>query len=328
MSTAKNIRNLIYGSAVREAIHAEMISDSNVVLMGQDIQSNVYGYTDGLVSIHGSNRVINTPISEAAIIGTAVGSSLFGVIPIVDLTVASFLYISMDQIASIAAKIRYMHNGKHNANITILVWLLHGTSSASQHSDRPFSMIMNLPGVKSVAPASPQDAYSLLRSAIRDPDPVVVFLDRNLFYEEAFVDENMEIPIGIPRHVTAGADITVLSVSGAIRSSMQAVQSVAQRGVEVDLFDIRSLKPLDFTLIKQSIKKTGRLLINDLSCEVCSVADYLASKCLQACFADLKSAPVLFTYPDAHSPFSAHLEKSLFPNPKDIEASILDLVGI
>ena len=196
---------------------------------GTDIGSNVYGYTEGLLETYGESRVIDTPISEAAIVGTAVGSSLCGIKPVLDLTVASFLYVAMDQIVSIASKMRYMHNGRQNAPITILVWMLYGTSSASQHSDRPMPMIINSPGIKSVAPACPQDAYSLIKSSIEDPDPVIVFLDRNLFYQQGVVDKEVKIKLGEPRIVTSGTDVTVLSVSGALQSSLKAVQALSEK---------------------------------------------------------------------------------------------------
>lgn len=316
-----------YGNAVREALHDEMLHNKNVVLMGQDIQSNVYGYTESLYDIFGAQRVINTPISEAAVLGTAVGSSLYGIIPIVDLTVASFLYISMDQIASIASKIRYMHNGKHNAQITILVWLLYGTSSASQHSDRPFSMIMNLPGIKSVAPASVQDAYSLIRSSVNDPDPVVVFLDRNLFYQKEVIIKSAAVKIGIPRLVKPGSMVTIVSISGAIKNSTIAVESLLSKGIDCELIDVRSLKPLDMSLIFESVKKTGFLVVNDLSSQVCSVAEHLIARCISQCFTHLKAPPLAFTYPDAHTPFSPYLESKLLANPEDIEEGILRLIN-
>ena len=205
---------ITYGEAIREALDKELENDGSVVLFGQDIQHNVYGYTGDLMNKYGSKRIINTPLSESAVVGTATGAAMCGLKTVVDLTVGNFLYVAMDQIASIAAKNAYMYNGQFKLPLTIMCSTLYNTSSAAQHSDRPHPMVMNVPGLKVVSPARPQDAYSLLRAAINDNNPVIYFSDRSLFYTKEDVDLNFNVEIGMASILTVGKDITIVTISG------------------------------------------------------------------------------------------------------------------
>src|SRR5687767_53367 len=152
---------MTYGEAIREALHHELDADPLTVLFGEDIRYNIYGYTDKLLDSFGQERVIDTPLSEAAVVGTSIGASMCGLKTIVDLTVANFLFVAMDQIVSIASKTNYMYNGQFKLPVTIMCSTLYNASNAAQHSDRPHPIFMNIPGIKIVAPSSPQDAYSL-----------------------------------------------------------------------------------------------------------------------------------------------------------------------
>ena len=170
---------MIYGEAIREAIYQEMKQDPTVIMFGEDIRYNLYGYTEGLYKEFG-DRVIDVPLMENTIVGMAIGASLQGLRPIVDLTVANFLYTAMDQIVNMASKQRVMNN--YDVPITIMCAEMDGMGH--QHSDRPHLMFSMIPGLKVVTPVTPKEAYSMLRSAIRDNDPVIYFSDRSLFYKE------------------------------------------------------------------------------------------------------------------------------------------------
>lgn len=317
---------LKYGEAIRQALQAELESDPKVVLMGQDVQHNIYGYTGELMRTFGSRRVRNTPISEAAVVGTAIGSAMCGLRPILDLTVANFLYIAMDQLASMAAKTRYMYDGQFKVPMTILVGTLYNTNSAAQHSDRPHPAIMNIPGLKAIAPASPQDAYSMLRSAVRDDNPVVCFMDRNLFYSEEDVDENRIVPLGKAALLSVGGGITIVSVGGATKIVLEALPELAEKGVSAEVIDVRSLAPLDFETISSSVKKTGRVVIVDTANRTCSAASEISARLAEKEFASLRAPIGIVAYDDVPVPFAKCLERQIMPTKDKVLSKVLHTI--
>lgn len=309
---------LSYGDAIREALFREMSQDENVVMFGQDIRHNLYGYTKNLANEFGLERIIDTPLSESAVVGTAIGAAMTGMKTIVDLTVSSFLYVAMDQIVSMAAKTRYMYNGQFKVPLTILCSSMYKACNAAQHSDRPHPMLMNVPGLKIVAPATPQDAYSLLRSSIADDGPVIYFTDRSLFYNQQEVDFDLSVDIGCAKLIHGGSNVTIVAISGMADVVISMIDELKREGIFADVIDVRSLVPLDMAMILDSVSKTGRLVIIDTAHKRCSAASEIASIVAEEGFRWLKAPIGIVAYEDIPVPFSRELELLLSPTNEKI----------
>ena len=314
---------ITYGQAINKALQMELENNNDLVMFGQDIRHNVYGYTNGLVESFGGSRVIDTPLSEAAVVGTAIGAALCGVRTIVDLTVANFIYVAMDQIASIAAKNSYMYNGQLKLPLTIMYSTFQNTGSAAQHSDRPHPLVMNIPGLKVVAPSTPVDAYGLLRSSINDDSPVIYFSDRSLFYckEELILGEVVEL--GKANLVSSGDDITIITISGCAQLVAEIQPMLTKNNISAEIIDVRSLVPLDINTILTSVRKTGRVVIADTANKTCSAASEIASIIAEKAFYDLKSPIGTVTYDDVPVPFAANLEKQIMPTSEKLLNKVL-----
>jgi len=317
---------MTYGRAIRQALHNELERDQSMVLFGEDIQHNLYGYTEDLVQIFGEKRVVNVPLSEAAVVGTAIGSAMCGLRTVVDLTVASFLFVAMDQIVNMAAKTHYMYNGQFELPITIMCGLFYNASIAAQHSERPYPLFMNIPGLKIVAPSSPQDAYSLLRSSINDRNPVLYFSDRTLFYNEADVDENNQTELGKAKVLQPGKDVTIITISGCTKMAMDILPEIGRRNISAEIVDVRSLSPLDKNTIKASAKKTGRVVIADLANRTCSAASEISSILAEDLFSYLIAPIKIVAHDDVPVPFAKNLESQLLPTKEKILQKILDVM--
>jgi pyruvate dehydrogenase E1 component beta subunit len=317
---------MTYGRAIRQALHNELERDPSMVLFGEDIQHNLYGYSEDLVKIFGGKRVVNTPLSEAAVVGTAIGSAMCGLRTVVDLTVASFLFVAMDQIVNMAAKTHYMYNGQFEVPITIMCGMFYNAGVAAQHSERPHPLFMNIPGFKIVAPSNPQDAYGLLRSAIMDKNPVIYFSDRTLFYNEADVDENKITEIGKAAILQQGRDVTLIAISGCTRMAMDILPEIAKHNISAEVVDVRSLAPMDTDTIKASVQKTGRVVIADLANKTCSAASEIASILAEDLFPYLKAPVMIVAHDDVPVPFAKILESQLLPTKEKILQKVLDVM--
>ena len=312
-----------YGDAIREALDKGLENDESVVLFGQDIHHNVYGYTGNLLNKYGVKRIINTPLSESAVVGTAIGAAMCGLKTIVDLTVGNFLYVAMDQIASIAAKNAYMYNGQFKLPLTIMCSTLYNTSSAAQHSDRPHPMVMNVPGLKVVAPASAQDAYSLLRAAIVDDNPVIYFSDRSRFYSKEDIDLNLKAEIGTASTIVEGKDVTIVTISGCIKMALDLLPELNKNNISAEIIDVRSLVPLDIMTIKKSVRKTGRVVIVDTANKTCSAASEISSLLAEDIFYDLKAPIGIVAYDDVPVPFAKNLELQIMPTKEKLLQKVI-----
>ena len=310
--------NLSYGEAIREALYSEFNDDKNVVMFGQDIQDNLYGYTGGLVEIFGKDRVVNTPISEAAVVGTAIGAAMCGVKTIVDLTVSSFTYVAMDQIVSMASKSTYMYDGQYKLPLTIICSSMYNANNSSQHSDRPHPMFMNTPGLKVIAPSTPQDMYSLLKASINDSNPVICFTDRSVFYNKQEVDLDLEVEIGDANTLKYGSDLTIIAISGSVSTAKEAAEKLEDEGNSVELIDVRTLVPLDKETLLSSVKKTGRVLIVDTANKTCSAASEISSIIAEEAFSSLVAPIGVVAYDDVPIPFARVLETALMPTEEKI----------
>jgi pyruvate dehydrogenase E1 component beta subunit len=324
MSTATITYLQAIGLAQREA----MEEDSRVILMGEDVRSNLFGTAPGFVELFGPARVLNTPISEASFTGMGVGAAMTGLRPIVDLTYATFMYLAMDQLINQAAKNRYMFGGQASVPVVYRASMFYGASTAAHHSDRPYPMFMNVPGLKIITPASPYDAKGLLRSAIRSDDPVLCFEDATLWMlKEEVPEEPFFVPLGEARLVRPGEDVTVVAIAGAVRHANSAAEACAARGISVEVIDPRTLVPLDRAAILRSVAKTGRLVVVDPANRTCSAASEIAATVAEEAFSSLRAPILRVTSPDIPIPFSPPMEKPLYPNSARIEAAIESVLG-
>ncbi|WP_022884713.1 alpha-ketoacid dehydrogenase subunit beta [Glaciibacter superstes] len=307
------------GAAQREAMEA----DERVIIMGEDVEANVYGTTGGgksrssegdFLQMFGKKRIRNTPISEEGIVGAAAGAAMTGLRPIVDLSYSSFLYMAMDQFVNQVAKNRYMFGGQASMPVVFRSAMFYGLNTGAHHSDRPYPMFMNVPGLKIIAPASPSDAKGLLRAAIDSDDPVLTFEAVLLWGLKEEVDDNeYRIPLGKARTVREGTDVTIVAISGSVPEAILAAQDLEDEGVSVEIIDPRTLVPLDTRAILESTAKTGRLVIAEPAHRTCGAAAEISALVAEEIFDALRAPIVRVTAPDMQIPFSPSLEKQMYP---------------
>lgn len=314
---AKTHIQMSYLEAIVQAQIEEMERDDRVIMMGEDLA--VYG--DGkVVARFGQDRIWSTPISEAGFTGMGIGAAITGLRPIVALSIASFMYLASDPIINQAAKLRYMTGGQVKVPIVFRCSLYYARSIAAQHSDRPYPMFINVPGLKIICASSAADMKGLLKSAVRDDDPVMIFEDARLWpvKSEVPVDPEYVVPIGKADVKRVGSDVTIVAIAGAMRPALEAADALAAEGVSVELIDPRTLKPLDIETIECSVAKTGRLVVVENAHRLCSLASEIAATVSEEAFGLLKRPIQRLTAPDVHVPFSPALEKLLFPDKERI----------
>ncbi|RWD67304.1 MAG: alpha-ketoacid dehydrogenase subunit beta [Mesorhizobium sp.] len=316
---------MTYFEAIVQAQLEEMHRDERVVLLGEDVSVHGGGK---LIECFGKNRVWNMPISEGSFTGLGIGAAINGLRPIVDISTASFIYLAYDQIVNQASKLRYMTGGQIDIPIVFRCCMFSTGSEAAQHADRPYPLFMNVPGLKIISPTSAADIKGLMKSAIRDGDPVLVFEDTRLWPLKGDVptDPDHLIPIGKADVKREGEHVTVVAIAGAIRPTMEAANYLIEEGISVEVIDPRTLKPLDYEAIKMSIEKTGRLIIVENGHRICNVGSEIAAVMAEESF-DLLKRPILrLSAPDIHVPFSPALEKDFFPTRDSIVGAIRQLL--
>ncbi len=267
---------LSYLQAIVQAHREEMRRDESVILMGEDIA--VYG-AQSLFDEFDESRLRNCPLSELGFTGVGIGAALTGLRPVVDLTIASFLYLASDQIINQAAKLHFMTGGQLKVPIVIRCSTFYNNRTAAQHADRPYSLMMNSPGLKIVAPYNAIDAKGLLKAAIRDDDPVIFFEDITLWgkKEEVPVDEDFLVPIGKADVKRPGSDVTIVAFAGTVPPALAAAEALAKDGIHAEVVDLRTIVPMDKDTILASVAKTGRLVIVDNAHRIGSVASEVAA---------------------------------------------------
>jgi acetoin:2,6-dichlorophenolindophenol oxidoreductase subunit beta len=312
-----------YLQGIHDAFYEEMERDQRVFLMGEDVGWNILGSSAGLRDQFGAERVRNTPISEAGFVGAAAGAAMTGMRPVVDMLIAPFLYCAMDQIVSVIAKSTYIYGGQARLPVTIRAAMFYGNSNAAQHSDRPMATFMTVPGLKIVAPATPGDVKGLLKTAIREDDPVIVFDDCNLWtMAEEIPDGDHLVPLGRAAVRREGSDVTVIGIAGAVAAAVAAADRLAGDGVSAEVIDPRSLVPLDVDTILASVAKTGRVVVADPSHRTLSVASEISAIIAEEGFWDLRAPIMRVTTPATHIPFSPPLEEGLYPDADRIAAAV------
>jgi len=323
------MRQISYVKAINEALREEMQRDERVILLGEDIELSVYGPTKGLIDEFGPRRVRNTPITEQAVTGAALGASMMGLRPIVDLMQGNFLYLAMDQFANQAAKARYMFGEQVSFPVVFIAETGAFESAGAQHSDSPHSLFMHVGGLKVAIPSCPADAKGLLKAAIRDDDPVMFFEPVALLAgDKGPVPEgDVVIPLGKADVKRAGKDVTVVAIGAMLREALAAAQKLFEAGIDIEVVDPRTLVPLDRDTITASVRKTGRLIVVDEAHRTCGVASEIAALVGERCFGDLKTPVQIIASPDVPIPFSPVLEQAVIPSARRIEAGVRSLFG-
>jgi len=315
------MRRLSYSLAINEALHQMMDSDPSVFLIGQGVKSPWYvGNTaKGLLEKFGPERVIDTPVSENAITGAAVGAALAGMRPVVVHPRVDFMMYAMDPVINEAANWHYMFGGKSSVPVVIWGIINRGGEQAAQHSQSIHALFAHVPGLKVVMPSTPYDAKGLMVAAIKDDNPVIYMDDRWLYNLEGEVPrETYSVPIGKGIIRREGKDVTLVATSYMVVESVKASEELETEGLEVEVIDLRSVKPLDETLLFDSIKKTGRLVIADGGWKTCGMAAEISALVSENVFDYLKAPVARVTLPDAPAPASFTLEKEYYPTSKKI----------
>ena len=317
------MRELTYSEALREALREEMHRDESVFLLGEDIGplGGVYGVTAGLLDEFGPQRVMETPISESAIVGAAVGAAMLGMRPVVEIMYADFLPLAMDHLVNTAAKARYVHAGQ--ASVPLVVRTACGGADTVYSSQSFEAWFMHVPGLKVVMPASPYDAKGLLKAAIRDPDPVLFFEHKDLYGSRGAVpEEEYLVALGKADVKREGNDVTVVALSIMVSKALQAAEVLSSRGVSLEVIDLRTLKPLDKTAILSSVQKTGKLIIAHESPLTAGVGAEIAAIVVREAFGDLVAPIERVANPDTPVPFSPVLQRTVIPDTQDILAAV------
>jgi pyruvate/2-oxoglutarate/acetoin dehydrogenase E1 component len=321
---------LTYADALREALREEMLRDPRVVLMGEEIGvfEGVYKVTRGLLKEFGPERVRDTPISEAAIAGAAVGAALGGLKPVAEIMYMDFLTICLDQIATNAAKMHFMSGGKLRVPFVLRTQYSLGRVHGAQHSQFFPSIFFQVPGLKVVLPSTPYDAKGLLKAAIREDNPVV-FIESGMLYriKGPVPDGEYVVPLGQCDVKKTGSDITIVAVSRTVTEALAAAMKLEAQGITADVIDPRTIQPLDLATILESVRKTGRLIIasDDVKCG--GIGSEIAAQVVEEAF-DSLDAPILrVASPDMPIPFSPSLEQAYMPNAQKIIEAAKKLIG-
>jgi acetoin:2,6-dichlorophenolindophenol oxidoreductase subunit beta len=326
--------------ALNEALRQEMRRDPTIIVIGEDVAGGaasegqrdayggVLGVTKGLIGEFGENRVIDTPITESAIMGAAAGAAVTGLRPVAELMFSDFLGVCFDQIFNQAAKFRYMFGGKAKTPMVIRTMVGAGRSAAAQHSQSPYHIFTSVPGLKVVVPSNAYDAKGLLIQAIRDDDPVI-FCEHKLMYDlrAEVPDEPYTIPFGEANVVRDGDDVTIVALARMVRYASEVAEALAKDGIEVELIDPRTTSPLDEDTILESVERTGRLVIVDEATPRCSIATDIAALVADRAFDALKAPIRRVTAPHTPVPFAPNLEKLYIPSPDKIEAAVREVYG-
>jgi 2-oxoisovalerate dehydrogenase E1 component beta subunit len=324
-------KELLYLDAIREALTEEMRRDPKVFVLGEDVGAygGAFGVTQGLHEEFGDLRVLDTPISESAIVGISIGAALRGYRPVAEMQFADFISCGFDQIVNQAATLRYRYGGRASVPIVIRAPSGGNVGGGLYHSQNPEAWFVHRPGLKVVAPSTAYDAKGLLKAAIRDDNPVVYFEHKYLYRRaKGPVPEGDEIvPIGVAATRRSGDDITLVTYGAMVTPSLEAADRLAKDGVEVEVIDLRTLMPFDRDAILTSVEKTSRALIVHEDVRTLGIGAEISAVIMEEKF-DALDAPVLrVTYPDTHPPFSQVLEAACLPNAETIADALRKLAA-
>ncbi len=318
-------KKLSISKAIGEALHEEMARDENVIIMGEDMgkMGNVFGITVGFQEEFGENRVFDTPISESGFCGMAVGAAMRGIRPVVELMYDDFITVAADPIINQAAKMRYMTGGQATVPMVLRLPMGAGRRNAGQHSQCFENIFCHTPGLKVVAPSSAEDAKGLLKSAIRDEDPVI-FIEHKLLYakKEQIPEGEYTIPLGVADVKREGTDITIVTWSREVYFALEAAEELAKEGISAEVLDLRTLVPLDWDAIVKSVSKTHNVIVLSEEVKRGSYAGELSAQIAEELFDELDAPVERVCGLNIVSPFSPTLEDENFPHPEHIVKAV------
>jgi pyruvate dehydrogenase E1 component beta subunit len=298
--------------AINDALRLEMRSDPRIVLLGEDIGKlgGVFRVTQGLQDEFGGNRVVDTPLSESGIIGTAVGMAMYGLIPVPEIQFSDFIFPAYDQIVSEVAKLRYRSGGEFTAKMVIRTPVGGGIRGGHYHSQSPESLFIHVAGLKVVCPSNPRDAKGLLTAAIRDPDPVLFFEPKRIYRaaKAEVPEDSFVVPISSASVVRQGSDVTVLAWGAMLYETIAAANQAEVQGVSVEIIDLRTLWPVDIETITSSVRKTGRVVVVHEAPKTCGFGAELIALINEHAFWHLQAPPVRVTGFDTPFPYSLEME--------------------
>lgn len=326
------MREITYAEAIREALCEEMRSDPRVFLLGEDIgvYGGAFGVTKGMVQEFGEERVRDTPLSEHAITGAAAGAAMTGMRPIVEIMFSDFLTIALEQLANQAAKACYQFGGQISVPMVLRTAGGSGTGAAEQHSQSLEALVCHVPGLKVVIPSTPYDAKGLLKSSIRDPNPVV-FIEQKLLYRQRGPvpdpADGYDIPLGVADVKRTGRDLTIVTYGRMVARCLEAARKLSEEGVNAEVIDIRTLVPLDRTCIIQSVKKTGRAMVVHEACQTAGFgAEIVAVIAGSEAFFHLDAPIRRVAGLDVPIPYNPVLEANVVPTVEKIIAAAQELL--
>ena len=321
---------LRYGAALNKALADAMAEDPTVILMGEDIAGagGSFGVTRGLLDRFGARRVLDTPISEAAIAGMAVGAAMSGLKPVIEIMFMDFVTLTMDALVNQAAKARFMFGAQCSTPLVLRTPHGGGVSAGPQHSQCLEAWFAHVPGLKVVCPSGPHNAYGLLRSSINDPDPVIFVEHKGLYARRAEVPDGLPvIPLGQAATVRAGTHATIVSYGAAVALAMDAADRMAEQGVSVEVIDLQTLQPWDEQAVLASLSRTHRLVIVHEAVEAFGIGAEIAARMADIAFDELDGPIVRVGAPFMPTPFSAELERTYRPSVEQVVAAIQKTLG-
>jgi acetoin:2,6-dichlorophenolindophenol oxidoreductase subunit beta len=333
-------RTITMREAINEALDQEMARDPNVVLMGEDIVGGagspgeddawggVLGVTKGLYAKYGRERLLDTPLSESAYIGAAIGAATCGLRPVAELMFIDFMGVCFDQIYNQAAKFRYMFGGKAETPVTIRAMVGAGFRAAAQHSQMLTPIFTHIPGLKVVCPSNPYDTKGLLAASIRDNDPVIFCEHKAMYDQTGEVPEgSYTIPLGEAEVVREGADCTIVAYGLMVHRALEAANVLSTESISCEVIDLRTLSPLDLDTVLESVENTGRLVCVDEATPRCNIAADVSAQVAQQAFSSLRAGIEMVTAPHTPVPFSPVLEDAYIPSAAKVASAVRRTMG-
>ena len=318
-----------YRSAVHDAIADAMRADERVVLLGEDVgrYGGTYAMSKGMLEEFGPERIRDTPISELGFVGIGIGAALGGLRPIVEVMTVNFSLLALDQIVNTAAALRHMSNGQFSVPVVVRMATGAGRQLAAQHSHSLENWFAHIPGITVLAPATVADAYGMLRTALSNPDPVVIVEHVGLYNISADVDELVPTDISRAALRRSGDDVTIIAYGGNVPKALDAAGQLAQTGIESDVIDLRVLRPLDDATMLESVRKTHRVVVVDEAWHTGSLAAEISARIVEQAFYELDAPIARVCTAEVPIPYAKHLEEAALPQPDKIVAAVRGLFG-
>jgi pyruvate dehydrogenase E1 component beta subunit len=324
------IIRMTYRDAVRAALREALRSDPRVFLMGEDVgrYGGAYACSRGLLEEFGPERIRDTPLSESTFVGAGIGAALGGLRPIVEVMTVNFSLLALDQVVNHAALMRHMSGGQYSVPLVVRMATGGGRQLAAQHSHSLEVWYAHIPGIKALAPATVGDARFMLRAALREPDPVFLFEHAMLYPMEGEVDEEAEPEDPFKAAVRrVGSTVTIVTYGGSLVKVLQAADRLAAEGIEAEVIDLRSLRPLDMAPVLESVTKTHRAVIVDEGWRTCSLAAEISAQIMEGAFYELDAPVGRVCSAEVPMPYARHLEEAALPQPEKIVQAVREMVG-